>query len=110
MKEQLIKKFTSRKFIVTMVSTIAGLLLNIALILGENPTIQIIAGAAMTIIPTIVYCIMEGKIDAANVQTITTATADAADKLGASSTIVETIEKTGDIVGIIVENEESSKS
>lgn len=107
MKEQLIKKFTSRKFIVTMVSTIAGLL---TLILGENPTIQIIAGAAMTIIPTIVYCIMEGKIDAANVQTITTATADAADKLGASSTIVETIEKTGDIVGIIVENEESSKS
>lgn len=101
-KEQLIKKLTSRKFILAAITAIAGL---ITLIVGDNVIVQTIAGAAMTIVPTIVYCIMEGKIDAASVKTITNATADAAEKLNAPDTAIDTIEKAGTLAGIIVEDD-----
>ena len=78
MKNNLIKKLTSRKFIVTAITAIAGI---VTMIIGNNAAVQTIAGAAMTIIPTVVYCLMEGVIDAKSVQTITKTTADAAEKL-----------------------------
>ncbi len=56
MKKSIIEKLTSRKFIVTAITAIAGI---VTMIIGENEAVQIIAGAAMTIVPTIVYCIME---------------------------------------------------
>jgi hypothetical protein len=79
MKRSVLEKLTSRKFIVTVIAAITGI---ITLFIGENETVQVIAGALMTIVPTVVYCLMEGKIDANSVKTIADATSDAADKLG----------------------------
>lgn len=101
MKKNILEKLTSRKFIVTAITAIAGI---ITLIIGENEIVQIIAGAAMTIVPTIVYCIMEGTIDAQTVKTITDATADAAEKLGADEKVVDVIETAGEIGETLVEN------
>ena len=95
MKRTILEKLTSRKFIVTVLTAIAGL---ITAIIGENETVQIIVGAAMTIIPTIVYCITEGVLDAKSVKTIAEATADAAEKLGANETVVDAIEHVGEII------------
>lgn len=103
MKKNILEKLTSRKFIVTAITAIAGI---ITLIIGENETVQIIAGAAMTIVPTIVYCIMEGTIDAKSVKTITDATADAGEKLGADKKVIDTIEQVGDVGEILTETKE----
>ncbi len=100
MKRTVIEKLTSRKFIVTVLTAIAGI---ITAIIGENETVQIIVGAAMTIIPTIVYCITEGVLDAKSVKTIAEATADAAEKLGAKDKVVDTIEQAGEIVESLTE-------
>ena len=102
MKEKLIQKLTSRKFIVTIITAIAGI---VTMIIGENEVVQIIAGAAMTIVPTIVYCIMEGKIDAQSVKAITDATSEAAEKLGADAEVVETIEQIGKVGEILTDTE-----
>ena len=103
MKKNILEKLTSRKFIVTAITAIAGI---ITLIIGENEVVQIIAGAAMTIVPTIIYCIMEGVIDANSVKTITDATADAAEKLGADKKVVDAIEQAGEIGEILTDKEE----
>ena len=103
MKKNILAKLTSRKFIVTAITAIAGI---VTLIIGENEAVQIIAGAAMTIVPTIVYCIMEGAIDARSVKTITDATADAAEKLGANEKVIDTIEQVGEVGEILTENKE----
>ena len=102
MKKSIIDKLTSRKFIVTVITAITGV---ITMIIGENEVVQTIAGAAMTIVPTVVYCLMEGLIDAKSVETITKATADAAEKLGADENVVDLIEQVGEIGEILVESE-----
>ena len=58
----------------------------------------------MTIIPTIVYCITEGILDAKSVKTIADATADAAEKLGANDKVVDAIEQVGEIGETHIEN------
>ncbi len=98
MKRNILEKLTSRKFIVTVITAIAGI---ITAIIGENETVQIIVGATMTIIPTIVYCITEGVLDAKSVKTIVDATADAAEKLGADEKVVDVIEQAGEIGEIL---------
>lgn len=103
MNNNIIKKLTSRKFIVAAITAITGI---ITLFIGDNETVQVIAGAAMTIIPTVVYCIMEGVIDAKSIKTITEVTADAAEKLGASENAVEVIEQMGAVGEILVDNPE----
>ena len=104
MKRTILEKLTSRKFIVTVLTAIAGI---ITAIIGENETVQILTGAAMTIIPTIVYCITEGVLDAKSVKTIAEATADAAEKLGAKDSVVDTIGQAGEIVeSLTVESKE----
>lgn len=102
MKKTFIEKITSRKFIVTVITAIAGI---ITMIIGENEIVQTIASALMIIIPTIVYCIMEGVIDAKSVATVVDATVDAVEKLGADEKVVDAIESIGDTVEIIVDNE-----
>ena len=106
MKKSILEKLTSRKFIVTAITAIAGI---ITLIIGENEMVQIVAGALMTIVPTIVYCIMEGTIDAKSVKTITDATADAAEKLGADKKVVDTIEQVGKTGEILVEPKDTEE-
>lgn len=97
-----VRKITSRKFIVTAIAAIAGV---ITLFIGENEIVDTIAGMAMTVIPTIVYCLTEGYVDAQSVKTVTQATADAAEKLGASSQAIDAIEKVG-AVGEVLADEE----
>ena len=106
MKKSILEKLTSRKFIVTAITAIAGI---ITLIIGENEMVQIVAGALMTIVPTIVYCIMEGTIDAKSVKTIADATADAAEKLGADKKVVDTIEQVGKTGEILVEPKDTEE-
>ena len=103
MNNNIIKKLTSRKFIVTVITAIAGI---ITLCIGENEIVQIVAGAAMTIVPTVVYCLMEGVIDAKSIKTITEATADAAEKLGADENAVEVIEHMGAVGEVLVSEDE----
>lgn len=100
MNKDIIKKLTSRKFIVTTITAVAGI---VTMVVGESETVNIIAGAAMTIVPTVVYCLMEGVIDAKNVKTIVDATTDAAEQLGATEQTVDMIEKIGDVAEILTE-------
>ena len=102
MKTNIIRKITSRKFIISLITAIVGI---VTMIVGDNEVVNVIAGAAMTIIPTIVYCIMEGVVDAKSVETITEATKDAAEKLGADESVVGVIEQVGTIGGILVEDD-----
>lgn len=60
------KKYLSRKFIVTIVSAIAGIVIAIV---GHAELVQSIAACAMIVLPAIAYTITEGKIDAENVKT-----------------------------------------
>lgn len=106
MKNDLLKKLTSRKFIVTAITAIAGI---ITMIIGNNAAVQTIAGAAMTIVPTVVYCLMEGVIDAKSINTITTATADAAEKLGANEATVDVIEQMGAVGEALAETEKTAE-
>ena len=99
MKKNILEKITSRKFIVTAITAIAGI---ITMFIGENEMVQTIAGAAMTIVPTIVYCLMEGVIDAKSIETVTKATVDAAEKLGVDEKTVDTIGKVGEVGEILV--------
>ena len=100
MKDTLIKKLTSRKFIVTAISAIAGA---VTLFIGNTEVVETIASALMIIVPTIVYCITEGIIDSKSVKTITDTVADTAEKLGLSDEKVEFIEKIGEIGEILTE-------
>ena len=106
MNKNILEKLTSRKFIVTAITAIAGI---ITMFVGENVVVQTIAGAAMTILPTIVYCLMEGVIDAKSVETITKATAEAAEKLGADDKVVEVIEQIGEVGEIILTADNSEE-
>ena len=101
MKTNLIRKLTSRKFIIATITAIVGV---ITVFVGDNEAVTVIAGALMTIIPTIVYCIVEGKIDAASVATITDATKDAAEQLGVDKEVVNVIEHMGAMGEILVED------
>ena len=95
MKKSILERLTSRKFIVTAITTIAGI---VTMIIGEKEIVNIIASALMTVVPTVVYCITEGVIDAKSVQTITDTVVDTAEKLGAKDSIVDIIEEVG-VVG-----------
>ena len=92
MKNNIIVKLTSRKFIVTVITAITGI---ITFFIGDNEVVTTIAGAAMTIIPTVIYCLMEGIIDAKSIKTITEVAVDTAEKLGANDTTVDIIEQVG---------------
>ena len=98
--KNIIKKLTSRKFIVTAISAIAGV---VTLFVGDNEIVQIVASALMVVIPTIVYCITEGVIDSKSVKTITDTIADTAEKLGAPDAKVDVIEKIGELGEILTD-------
>ncbi len=66
-KQDIIRKLTSRKFIISIISALAGVA--IALI-GHEQEVTAVSGALMSIIPAAVYCIMEGHIDAASVKSV----------------------------------------
>ena len=92
-KQTIIKKLTSRKFIVSVITLIAGV---VTMIVGHEHEVTTIAGALMSIVPAIVYCIVEGSVDAASVKTVTDAASGAAEDLGYSKAS-DVIEQVGDI-------------
>lgn len=54
-------KLTSRKFWVTLISLLTG----IAQLFGaDGDLVSIISGAALALVPVVVYILSEGKIDA----------------------------------------------
>lgn len=102
MKKNIFKKFGSRKFIVSFITAATGI---VTLFLGDNEVVKVIAGAAMTLIPTVVYCIMEGVVDAKSVKTITEVTVDAAEKLGADDATVNAIEQIGAVGEMLADDD-----
>ena len=59
-KETIIKKLTSRKFIVSLIALISG----IALLCGaDGDTVETVSAALMILVPSLIYCITEGKLD-----------------------------------------------
>lgn len=103
MKNDWIKKLTSRKFILTALAAISGIC---SLVFGENHAVQTVMGALMVILPATVYCITEGKIDAASVAKISKAVTDAAEELGASKETLRGLEKIGDAAEALTELQE----
>ena len=91
-KELLLQKLTSRKFLISALSAVAGIC---ALIFGESHAVSTVMGAMMVIVPSVVYCIMEGRIDAQSAKNIGRAITDTAQKLGANEKTVEALEKVG---------------
>lgn len=91
-KQDLIRKLTSRKFLVTLISVISGV---ITLCIGESEIVEVIAGAAMTVVPAVVYCFMEGKVDAESAKTIAQGVKNAATDLGAPEKAIDTIDRIG---------------
>ena len=55
------EKFTSRKFWVTLVSVLTG----VAQLLGADGELAgILGGVALALVPSVIYVVTEGKIDA----------------------------------------------
>ena len=104
MNKNILKKLTSRKFILAAITAIVGI---ITLIVGDNEAVKVIAGAAMTIVPTVVYCLMEGMIDTKSIKTITEVAADTAEKLGADDATVDVIEQVGAVGEVLIDDGES---
>lgn len=82
-KQTIIKKLTSRKFIVSAITLIAGI---VTMIIGHEHEVATVAGALMSIVPAVVYCIVEGRVDAKAVQTVTEAISNAAERLDGEET------------------------
>ena len=94
------KKFASRKFLLALIGDIMGV---VTMIVGQNVTTTII-GAVAIIVINAVYCIVEGKIDAASVSKIADSAKVIAEELGASDEVVNTIDEVGDAIEELVGN------
>ena len=54
------QKLTSRKFWISLIAVISG----VAQILGADDSVTALIGAAITLIPSVIYVITEGRLDA----------------------------------------------
>ena len=99
MNNDIVKKLTSRKFILAVITAITGI---ITLCIGDNEIVKVISGAAMTIVPTVVYCIIEGVVDAKSIKTVTEAVVDTAERLGADENTVNVLEQMSTVGEILV--------
>lgn len=54
------EKFTSRKFILSMLSVISGMA---GMFVSDNSILNLCVNVALIVVPTVVYTIIEGKID-----------------------------------------------
>ena len=94
------KKFASRKFLLALIGDIMGV---VTMVVGQTVATTII-GALAVIVINVVYCIVEGKIDAASVSKIADSAEVIADALGASDAVVDTIDEVGDAIEELVGN------
>ena len=89
------QKLTSRKFIMAALSAISG----IAVLCGADENIvSTLAGAAMTLVSALVYCITEGRIDAASIKQVVQSVSDAAETLGASDAVQSVIDRADNLI------------
>ena len=102
-----LKKLTSRKFLLAVVSMAAGIA---ALCGADERIVSIVAGAAMTVLPAVVYCITEGRIDAASAQAVTGAVLDASAALGADRQVQSVLGAAGDLLASLDEKETKKTS
>lgn len=58
-------KYLSRKFIVTVVAAVAGI---VVAVIGHDELVQSVAACAAVVLPAIAYTITEGRIDAAGIR------------------------------------------
>ncbi len=99
-KEQIIRKFTSRKFLLTLIANLAAI---IAIIVGDNAIVGAVAGLAIAVVNA-VYCVIEGKLDAASMKAVSDAAAQTAGALGAEQSTVDKIGAVGGVVSEMVGN------
>ncbi len=104
--KQYLKKFTSRKFLLSVISMAAGLA---ALCGADEAIVSIVAGTAMTILPAIVYCITEGRIDAASAEAARDAVVNASAALGADRHVQDVLHAAGDMLAAMGEPVDSAK-
>lgn len=64
----MLKKIGSRKFLMALLSVVVGVL---SLFGVAEGTIEMVSSIGMVVIPSIIYIVTEGKIDAANIKKIT---------------------------------------
>ena len=83
-----LKKLTSRKFLLSIISMAAGLA---ALCGADEAIVSVVAGALMTVLPAVVYCITEGRIDAAAA-------------LGADKQVQTVLQAAGDVLASLDED------
>lgn len=76
--QDFIRKLTSRKLWLA----IAGVATGVAMVLGADTSeIQTVAGAITSLVSAVTYIVVEGRVDAANVQNTVIAIEDAAEVL-----------------------------
>lgn len=73
--KKLLEKFTSRKFLLAVVTVIAGV---VAMCGASDGVVEAVTAALTALIPTVIYIITEGRIDAAAVGQIAGAVQDIA--------------------------------
>ena len=74
--KKFLTKLTSRKFWVTLIGVCCG----VACLFGaDGETIELISGALLTLVPSVIYIITEGKIDAEGAKKLAASVADAID-------------------------------
>ena len=89
-----IKKLTSRKFILAAIGIASGFTLQFV---GSGNMWQEIIGSAVAVVCALVYMIVEGKIDAESVKSVSENTVNILKHAKASKDVIDTAEKIGDI-------------
>ena len=73
---KIIEKLTSRKFWLTVFAAVAG----IAQLFGADDTVTTLIGAILTLVPSVIYVITEGKLDAKKLTDVITSVTDTLDE------------------------------
>lgn len=102
----IVQKLTSRKFLVSLITAIAGI---VTMLIGHEQEVATIAGALCTILPTLTYCIIEGAADIKSIQTMTAATSEALRDLGMNEA-AEQAELVGDVAESFVDDETENEA
>ena len=100
-------KFFSRKFLTALIAESAGIIAIvtglIATLLGSGHPAVIITGAVLTVLSSVAYCVVEGRLDAQAIRATGNAVADAANALGAdkAADLIEGVTDTvTDVLGV----------
>lgn len=75
---EILKKFTSRKFLAALAGVITGLSMAFGL---DETIISTVAGAVVSVVSVITYIVTEGKVDAEAVKNAVEKVQDAADSV-----------------------------